>query len=125
MTTAKPRPPLAPGETRAYPVLPLRDIVVFPHMIAPIFVGGSRRRTAAARAETPANRQTPGATGPKSMRDELAASHSITSSASASSCGGISTSNAFAVARLITSSNLAPSSTGRSPGFSPLRIRPT
>src|SRR5213078_1883524 len=35
MTTAKPRPPLAPGETRAYPVLPLRDIVVFPHMIAP------------------------------------------------------------------------------------------
>src|SRR5260370_21028158 len=39
MTTAKPRPPLAPGETRAYPVLPLRDIVVFPHTIAPLFVG--------------------------------------------------------------------------------------
>ena len=39
MTTAKPRPPLAAGETRAYPVLPLRDIVVFPHMIAPLFVG--------------------------------------------------------------------------------------
>src|SRR5258708_7147588 len=39
MTTAKPRPSLAPGETRAYPVLPLRDIVVFPHMIAPLFVG--------------------------------------------------------------------------------------
>ena len=39
MTTAKPRPPLAPGETRAYPVLPLRDIVVFPYMIAPLFVG--------------------------------------------------------------------------------------
>src|SRR5436190_22829544 len=39
MTTAKPRPPPAPGETRAYPVLPLRDIVVFPHMIAPLFVG--------------------------------------------------------------------------------------
>ena len=29
----------SPGETRAYPVLPLRDIVVFPHMIAPLFVG--------------------------------------------------------------------------------------
>ena len=29
----------APSETRAYPVLPLRDIVVFPHMIAPLFVG--------------------------------------------------------------------------------------
>jgi ATP-dependent Lon protease len=39
MTTAKPRPPLAPGETRAYPVLPLRDIIVFPHMIAALFVG--------------------------------------------------------------------------------------
>ena len=39
MTTAKPRSPLAPGETRAYPVLPLRDIVVFPHMIVPLFVG--------------------------------------------------------------------------------------
>src|SRR6266436_5999939 len=39
MTTAKPRPPLIPGETRAYPVLPLRDIVVFPHMIVQLFVG--------------------------------------------------------------------------------------
>jgi ATP-dependent Lon protease len=39
MTTAKLRPPPAPGETRAYPVLPLRDIVVFPHMIVPLFVG--------------------------------------------------------------------------------------
>ena len=39
MTSAKPRPPLVPGETRAYPVLPLRDIVVFPHMIVPLFVG--------------------------------------------------------------------------------------
>src|SRR5271169_6324638 len=39
MTTAKPRSPLAPGETGAYPVLPLRDIVVFPHMIVPLFVG--------------------------------------------------------------------------------------
>jgi ATP-dependent Lon protease len=39
MTSARPRPPLIPGETRAYPVLPLRDIVVFPHMIAAVFVG--------------------------------------------------------------------------------------
>ena len=39
MTTAKPRTPLQPGENRAYPVLPLRDIVVFPHMIVPLFVG--------------------------------------------------------------------------------------
>jgi ATP-dependent Lon protease len=39
MTLPKPRPPLTPGETRSYPVLPLRDIVVFPHMIVPLFVG--------------------------------------------------------------------------------------
>ncbi|MSP45642.1 MAG: endopeptidase La [Xanthobacteraceae bacterium] len=39
MTLPKPRPPLTSGETRAYPVLPLRDIVVFPHMIVPLFVG--------------------------------------------------------------------------------------
>src|SRR3954452_5453279 len=39
MTTSKPRPAPAPGETRTYPVLPLRDIVVFPHMIVPLFVG--------------------------------------------------------------------------------------
>src|SRR6266478_3938160 len=39
MISSKPRPPLIPGETRAYPVLPLRDIVVFPQMIAPLFVG--------------------------------------------------------------------------------------
>jgi ATP-dependent Lon protease len=37
--TTKQRPPLQPGETRAFPVLPLRDIVVFPHMIVPLFVG--------------------------------------------------------------------------------------
>jgi ATP-dependent Lon protease len=28
-----------PGEIETYPVLPLRDIVVFPHMIVPLFVG--------------------------------------------------------------------------------------
>src|SRR5256885_4947919 len=39
MTTSKSRPPLIPGETRAYPVLPLRDIVVFPDMIVQLFVG--------------------------------------------------------------------------------------
>ncbi|MBP1850635.1 endopeptidase La [Rhizobium halophytocola] len=29
----------AAGDTNTYPVLPLRDIVVFPHMIVPLFVG--------------------------------------------------------------------------------------
>jgi ATP-dependent Lon protease len=28
-----------PTATSVYPVLPLRDIVVFPHMIVPLFVG--------------------------------------------------------------------------------------
>ncbi len=39
MATQKPRPPLTPGQSQAFPVLPLRDIVVFPHMIVPLFVG--------------------------------------------------------------------------------------
>src|SRR6201981_528414 len=39
MTNPKPRPTIVHGEAHAYPVLPLRDIVVFPHMIVPLFVG--------------------------------------------------------------------------------------
>ncbi len=39
MTAARPRPTIAPCETRAYPVLPLRNVVVFPHVIVPLFVG--------------------------------------------------------------------------------------
>src|SRR5258707_1293298 len=39
MTTPKPRPSIVHGESHFYPVLPLRDIVVFPHMIVPLFVG--------------------------------------------------------------------------------------
>src|SRR5262249_7015212 len=39
MTNAAKTKTLLPGESRAYPVLPLRDIVVFPHMIVPLFVG--------------------------------------------------------------------------------------
>jgi ATP-dependent Lon protease len=38
MTTSKTKP-LTPGEMLDLPVLPLRDIVVFPHMIVPLFVG--------------------------------------------------------------------------------------
>ncbi len=33
------RKTVAPGTLDVYPVLPLRDIVVFPHMIVPLFVG--------------------------------------------------------------------------------------
>ncbi len=37
--TSKKRELLPPGKIETYPVLPLRDIVVFPHMIVPLFVG--------------------------------------------------------------------------------------
>ena len=50
--------------------------------------------------------------------------YSITSSAIASSIGGTSKPNALAVARLSTSSNFVGCITGRSAGFSPLRVRP-
>jgi ATP-dependent Lon protease len=39
MTSTKSRQPVVPGSTGTYAVLPLRDIVVFPHMIVPLFVG--------------------------------------------------------------------------------------
>jgi ATP-dependent Lon protease len=38
-SASKPRPLPEAGEKRLFPVLPLRDIVVFPHMIVPLFVG--------------------------------------------------------------------------------------
>jgi hypothetical protein len=49
--------------------------------------------------------------------------HSITSSARASSVGGMSMPSALAVLTLITSSNFVDRWIGRSPGFSPLRMR--
>jgi len=39
MTTLDPTDQPTSGESEVYPVLPLRDIVVFPHMIVPLFVG--------------------------------------------------------------------------------------
>ena len=57
--------------------------------------------------------------------DEVAASHSITSSARASTVAGTSRPSALAVFRLITSSYLVGACTGRSAGFSPLRMRST
>jgi hypothetical protein len=50
--------------------------------------------------------------------------YSITSSARASKSGGTVRFSAFAVLRLITNSNLVGCTTGRSAGFSPLRMRP-
>src|SRR5262249_53656362 len=58
--------------------------------------------------------------------DELAPpDHSITSSARASSVGGTVRPIAFAALRLMTSSYFTGACTGRSPGFSPLRMRST
>ena len=53
------------------------------------------------------------------------AGHSITSSALTSSVFGTVRPSAFAVLRLIASSNLVGCWTGRSEGFSPLRMRST
>jgi hypothetical protein len=53
------------------------------------------------------------------------AAYSITSSARASSEGGTVRPSAFAVLRLSTSSSFVGCWIGRSPGFAPLRMRPT
>src|SRR5262249_45872863 len=58
------------------------------------------------------------------QRYELAALHSITSSAATCSVSGTVKPRALADFRLITSSNLVGCCTGRSAGFSPLRTRP-
>src|SRR5262249_15893994 len=57
------------------------------------------------------------------QRDELAASHSITSSARASTAEGTSRPSAFATVKFTTRSNLVGCSTGMSPGFTPRRKR--
>src|SRR5262245_32310370 len=58
-------------------------------------------------------------------RDKVAAvAHSITSSAMASTPEGIVRPSVLAVLRLITNSNFVGRITGRSPGLSPLRMRP-
>src|SRR5437588_7130902 len=57
--------------------------------------------------------------------DELAAIHSITCSAPASSILGITRPRAFAVLRLITSWNFVGACTGRSAGSAPRRMRLT
>src|SRR5262245_23847871 len=55
----------------------------------------------------------------------LPSRHSITSSARASTVAGISRPSALAVLRLMTSWYLVGACTGRSPGFSPFRMRST
>ena len=72
-----------------------------------------------------ARRQRPRRRRAAEQRDELAALHSITSSARASSDGGTVRPSALAVLRLITSSILVGLSMGSSCGFEPLSILST
>ena len=67
-------------------------------------------------------RQRPAHCRAAQQRDDVAAVHSITSSARARSVGGTSRPSALAVLRLITSSYFVGACTGKSAGFSPLRI---
>src|SRR5262249_49927426 len=59
---------------------------------------------------------------PAKQRDERAPFHSITSSARASKLSSTVSPRAFAVLRLITSSNRVGCTTGSSAGLAPLRI---
>src|SRR5262245_59705007 len=63
--------------------------------------------------------------GPKADMRRTCHSYSMTSSARPSTTGGIARPSALAVLRLITSSYLVGACTGRSAGFSPLRMRST
>src|SRR5262249_4641235 len=67
----------------------------------------------------------PACRGGAEQAKKWGASHSMTSSAVASSVGGRVRRIARAVARLMMSSNLVGRATGMSAGFSPLRMRPT
>src|SRR5262245_6988555 len=72
-----------------------------------------------------ARRERPRGRGAAEQCDEIAAPHSITSSARASSVGGTSRPSPLAVVRLMTRSNFVGCSTGISPGFAPRRILST
>src|SRR5262249_32540099 len=77
------------------------------------------RRLLRARRERPS-----GSRAAANQFDELAPLHSITSSAATWSVSGTFMPSAFAVFRLMTSSNLVGCRTGNSAGLSPLRIAP-
>src|SRR5262245_42889906 len=83
-----------------------------------------RRNASYALALPRARRERPRHRRATAERDELAALHSITSAARASSLSGICRPSAFAVLRLMINGNFVACITGRSAGFSPLRIRP-
>src|SRR5262249_33887615 len=72
-----------------------------------------------------ARREGPRRRAARDQRDERAPLHSITSSARASSVGGIVRPSARAVIRLITRPNVVGCSTGKLAGFAPRRILST
>ena len=78
----------------------------------------SRKQTSEARAAVSALGQF------RTHAPQRRASYSITSSARASKAGGTSSPSVLAVLRLMTISNFVGCTTGRSLGFSPLRMRP-
>src|SRR5262249_53623881 len=80
---------------------------------------GRQLRLLRARRERPRRRRA------AEERDEIAAFHSITSSATSSRSRAISIFRDLAVLRLMTSSYLVGCSTGRSAGFAPFKILPT
>ena len=85
--------------------------------------GADQRESPALRAPTGGGRRAKEGLGACDERSPV--HYSITSSARASTAGGIVRPSAFAVFRLRTSSTLVDCCTGRSAGFSPLRMRPT
>src|SRR5262249_3265472 len=72
-----------------------------------------------------ARRERPRGSRAAEQRDELAALHSITSSATSSRSRGISRLRNLAVLRLMTNSYLIGCSMGRSAGLAPFKILPT
>src|SRR5262249_28315335 len=71
-----------------------------------------------------ARRERPRGSRAAEQRDELAAPHSMTSSASANSRSGTSMPSAFAVLRLITHSNFVDCGPGNRAALPLLRMRP-
>src|SRR5215470_3604955 len=86
---------------------------------------GFRQRRPHALALLRARRERPRSRRAAEQRDEIAALHSITSSARAMSDGGTTRPSPLAVWRLMTRSYLVGACIGKSAGFSPLRLRST